>query len=53
MGQSDLSQMKVGRMDPSGRGMTQAGMVLGIIGTGLSVLAIIFRIIMAVAGEGM
>lgn len=33
MAHEDLKQMDAGIMDPSGRGMTQAGMVLGIIGT--------------------
>lgn len=31
MGYYDLSQIDAGRMDPRGRGMTQAGMVLGIL----------------------
>lgn len=31
MGRNDLQEMRAGRMDPSGMGMTQAGMILGII----------------------
>ena len=31
MGNNDLAEMKAGRMDPSGRGLTSAGRVLGII----------------------
>ncbi len=31
MGVSDLKQMRNGRMDPSGEGLTRAGMILGII----------------------
>ena len=31
MGYQDIKQMKAGTMDPSGRGTTQAGMVIGII----------------------
>jgi hypothetical protein len=38
MGQSDLKEIDRGAMDPSGRGTTQAGMILGIIGTVLLVL---------------
>jgi hypothetical protein len=38
MGQSDLTDMKHGRMDNTGHGMTVAGMVLGIISTALVVL---------------
>jgi hypothetical protein len=33
MGLNDLRAMREGRMDPDGRGMTKAGMILGIIGT--------------------
>ena len=39
LGRSDIKAMDAGRMDPEGRGMTTAGMVLGIIGT---VLPLIF-----------
>jgi hypothetical protein len=49
MGQSDLSEMNAGRMDPSGRGITQAGMILGIIGTILGGLGIIVQILAALA----
>jgi hypothetical protein len=38
MGTRDLREMREGRMDPSGMGMTQAGMVLGMI---LSVFTVI------------
>ena len=33
MGNSDLTAIRAGRMDPSGEGMVQAGRVLGIIST--------------------
>ena len=33
MGKNDLRAMDSGRMDPAGRGMTQAGWILGIIGS--------------------
>ncbi|MCK4276912.1 MAG: DUF4339 domain-containing protein [Phycisphaerae bacterium] len=33
MGKSDLREMDAGRMDPSGRGTTQAGKILGMIAT--------------------
>jgi hypothetical protein len=32
MGNTDLAEIDAGRMDPEGRGLTQAGKVLGIIG---------------------
>jgi hypothetical protein len=31
MGHSDLKEMEAGLMDPSGRGLTQAGKILGMI----------------------
>jgi hypothetical protein len=33
MGQTDLQEMRSGRMDPDGEGMTNAGKICGIIGT--------------------
>ena len=38
MGKGDLARIDAGLMDPTGRGTTQAGMVLGIIGTVLIVV---------------
>ena len=31
MGNTDLAEMDAGRMDPEGRGLTQAGRILGIV----------------------
>ena len=45
MGRADIKEMDAGRMDPEGRGMTQAGLVMGIIGTVISILAIVFSVI--------
>ena len=50
MGQNDLREMSAGRMDPSGRGITMTGYVMGIIGTILSVLNMIAGIIMVASG---
>jgi hypothetical protein len=33
MGNTDLAEIRAGRMDPEGEGLTQAGRILGIIGT--------------------
>jgi hypothetical protein len=35
MGNTDLAEIRAGRMDPSGEGLIQAGRILGIIGTAL------------------
>ena len=42
MGYADLKQMRAGQMDPSGEGMTQAGMVLGMVMTILAGLGLGF-----------
>jgi len=41
MGRSDLAKIDAGVMDPAGRGTTQAGMILGIVGTILFVLSLL------------
>ena len=48
LGRADIKEMDAGRMDPEGRGMTTAGMVLGIIGTVLPLLAIALYIVFIV-----
>ncbi|MHC4159935.1 MAG: hypothetical protein ACYSSO_12745 [Planctomycetota bacterium] len=39
MGNKDLKEMSAGRMDPSGRGMVQAGKICGIISVILAIVA--------------
>jgi len=47
MANTDLAEMNAGRMDPSGRGLTQAGKILGIISVAVILIPIaIFLIIM-------
>jgi len=41
MGGKDMREINAGRMDPDGRGMTQAGYIMGIIGTILHVLGML------------
>ncbi len=45
MGSKDLKEMDAGRMDPEGRGLTNAGKILGMIGTFLSIIGLIMFII--------
>ena len=52
MGKGDMAQMDQGRMDPEGRGLTQAGMICGIIATILMVLGILFFVGTLVLGLG-
>ena len=54
MGHADLKEINAGRMDPEGRGLTQAGMIIGIIGTVLMILGIgaqLIIVLIAVASE--
>ncbi len=41
MGKGDMEKIDAGRMDPEGRGMTQAGMICGIVGTAILVLVLL------------
>ena len=52
MGANDLREMRAGRMDSTGYGLTQAGMVLGIVGCVLMIVGVvIFFLLMAVAAS--
>lgn len=48
LGRADIKEIDAGRMDPEGRGMTQAGMVLGIIGTLLPLVIIAIYIVIVI-----
>jgi hypothetical protein len=50
MGATDLKQMRAGSMDPSGRGLTQAGMILGIVSVVLNAAWIVLNVLAALAG---
>jgi len=52
MGKNDINDMDAGQMDPSGRSMTNAGKICGIIATVLLALGIVFFILMMVLGVG-
>ena len=41
MGNKDLREMKEGRMDPEGEGMTQTGRILGMVGTILTIVGLV------------
>ena len=50
MGNGDLREMNAGRMDPEGRGLTNAGRICGIISVCLAIVAVAFWVIMFVIG---
>ena len=45
MGNGDLREIDTGRMDPSGRGLTQAGKICGIISVILAIVGFIFGLL--------
>ena len=45
MGKNDLAEMDAGYMDPSGRGITQAGKICGIVGVCIDAVQLPFLII--------
>lgn len=50
MGSADLKEIQSGRMDPTGHGLTQAGMILGIITTIIAILQVLFFAFVFAAG---
>ena len=50
MGSADLKLMRDGKMDQSGESLTQVGKILGIIGTLLCLMVVLFAIIGFVLG---
>ncbi len=50
MGNGDLKQMDSGAMDPSGRSLTNAGRICGMIATILLGLGILFAIVAVALG---
>ena len=51
MANEDLKKMSAGQMDPTGRGLTSAGRIVGIISIVLTVLSVILQIVLVVAQE--
>jgi len=50
MGNADLKEMDAGRMDPLGRGTTQAGKILGIISVALGALGMLLGLVFMIIG---
>jgi hypothetical protein len=49
MGSGDLREIDAGRMDPSGRGLTQAGKICGIVSVVLAIIGFLgYLLLMAV-----
>jgi hypothetical protein len=50
MGSGDLKAMAAGTMDPSGRSMTNAGRICGMVSTILSIIAVAIVIVLLALG---
>ena len=53
MGSGDLREMNAGRMDPSGRGLTQAGKICGMISVILAIVGFAIWLLMMIIGVSM
>lgn len=51
MGNTDLQEMRAGRMDPSGEGLTQAGRICGIISVVLWLLWFVMAMFVSFIGR--
>ena len=52
MGRSDLAAIDAGTMDPAGRGTTNIGRILGLIGIVILVVALVLVVGLGIAGAG-
>jgi hypothetical protein len=50
MGSSDLREMRCGRMDPAGKGLTQAGYILGMIYCLLWIVVVVILMVVLMIG---
>ncbi len=53
MGNNDLREIDACRMDPSGRGLTQAGKICGMVGVILAIVGIVIQLIVTLLGGGL
>ena len=52
MGNNDLREIDAGRMDPSGRGLTQAGKICGMISVILQIIGFAIWLLFVIIGAG-
>jgi hypothetical protein len=50
MGNNDIKAMDAGEMDPSGRGLTQAGKITGMVSCALALIMLVIFVVAAVVG---
>ncbi len=52
MGNKDLEEMNAGTMDPEGKGLTQAGKIIGMVNVILVLIGIVIQVLMLVCMGG-
>ena len=52
MGNTDLAEMDAGRMDPEGRGLTQAGKICGMVSIAINLIGVLIAIAFIVFAGG-
>ncbi|MGB7982890.1 MAG: hypothetical protein WCF36_19070 [Candidatus Nanopelagicales bacterium] len=52
MGRSDLAAMDAGTMDPSGRGTTNVGRILGLVGMVILAASVVLLVALGIPGLG-
>ncbi len=50
MGNTDLAEMRAGRMDRSGEGLTQIGKIIGMIAVILNLIAVLIMVLLFALG---
>jgi len=53
MGNNDLREIDAGRMDPTGRGLTQAGKICGMVSVILWIVMLVIQLLMLLLGGGL
>jgi hypothetical protein len=53
MGNNDLREIDAGRMDPTGRGLTQAGKICGMVSVILQIVGFVIWLLAMLLGLGM
>ncbi|MHC4230510.1 MAG: DUF4190 domain-containing protein, partial [Planctomycetota bacterium] len=52
MGNNDLRDIDAGRIDPSGRGLTQAGKICGMVSVALQIVGLLIWLMIMAIGIG-
>jgi len=52
MGNNDMREIDAGRMDPTGRGLTQAGKICGMVSVILQIVGFVIWLLMMLLGLG-